>query len=141
MCEPTLPFALTKTYGPIDINLRDKLKLLFLEIFFSSHAHLYVSPSHFLPFDFPFFFPFILFFYIHGSHCSMCLPLIRVRFCPEKIYLFSVQFILNELSSSHFPTSKIFVKISSLKSLATYHAENNKNIPNVSEFDETFLGH
>ena len=71
----------------------------------------------------------------------MCPSLIRVRFFPEKFYFFSVQFILNELSSSHFLTSEIFVKISSLKSLMTYHLENRKNIPTVSEFDETFLGH
>ena len=71
----------------------------------------------------------------------MCPSLIRVRFYPETIYLFSVQFILNELSSSNFLTSEIFVKISSLESLATYHPENRKNIPNVLEFDETFLGY
>ena len=62
-------------------------------------------------------------------------------FLPRKIYFFSVQFILNELSSSHFLTSDIFVKISFLKSLATYHQENRKNNPFVSEFDETFMGH
>ena len=60
---------------------------------------------------------------------------------PRTIYLFSIQFILNELSSSHFPTSETFVKISSLESLATYHPENRKNIPTVLEFDETFLSH
>ena len=64
----------------------------------------------------------------------------RSVFIP-KIYLFLVHFILNELSSSHFLTFEIFIKISSLKSLATYHPENPKNIPLVSEFDETFLGH
>ena len=57
------------------------------------------------------------------------------------IYFFSVQFILIELSSSHFMTSEIFVKISSLKSLATYHPKNRKNISIVSEFDGTFLGY
>ena len=67
--------------------------------------------------------------------------LIRVRLCSEIIYFFSVQFSLNELSSSHFLTSEIFVKIFSLESLATYHPENRKNIPIVSEFDENFLGH
>ena len=71
----------------------------------------------------------------------MCPSLIRVRFCPKKIYLFSVQFILNELSSSQFLTFKIFVKISSLESLETYHTENRKNIPTISEFEETFLDH
>ena len=59
----------------------------------------------------------------------------------KKIIYFSVHFILNELISIHFLTSEIFVKISSLKSLMTYHPKNRKNIPFVSEFDETFLGH
>ena len=71
----------------------------------------------------------------------MCPSLIWVRFYSEIIYFFSVQFILNELSSSHFLTSKIFIKISSFESLETYHLENRKNILNVSEFDETFMGH
>ena len=92
-------------------------------------------------FFFSSFYLFIYLFWIHGSHCAMCPSLIRVCFCLETIYLFSVQFILNELSSNHFPTSEIFVKISSLESLTTYHPENYKNIPTVSEFDGTFLGH
>ena len=71
----------------------------------------------------------------------MCPSLIQVHFCPETIYFFLIQFILNELSSIYFLTFKIFAKISSLKSLATYHLENRKNIPTVSEFDKTFLGH
>ena len=45
---------------------------------------------------------------------------------PKTIYLFSIQFILNELSPSHFLTFEIFVKISSLKSLTAYHPENCK---------------
>ena len=71
----------------------------------------------------------------------MCPSLIRVRFCPETIYFFSVLFILTELSSSHFLTSEIFIKISFRESLATYDLENRKNILTVSEFNETFLGH
>ena len=71
----------------------------------------------------------------------MCASLIRVRFCNETIYLFSVQFIFNELSSSHFLTFEIFVKILSLESLANYHSETRKKILIVSEFDEIFLGH
>ena len=63
----------------------------------------------------------LLLFWIHSLYCF-----IRVRFCPETIYLFSIHFILNELSSSHFPTSEIFIKISSLKLLTTYHPENLK---------------
>ena len=72
---------------------------------------------------------------------AQCPSLIRVRFYPEIIYFFLVQFSLNELSSSHFPTSEIFEKILSLESLMIYHPENLKNIPTVSEFNETFLGH
>ena len=71
----------------------------------------------------------------------MCLSLIRVRFYPETNYFFSIQFILNELSSSHFLTSEIFVKISFLESLTTYHPAKCKNIPTVSEFDKTFIDH
>ena len=71
----------------------------------------------------------------------MCSYLIRVRLCPKQFIFFSTQVILNELSSNHFLTSEIFVKISSLESLVTYHPENHKNIPTISEFDETFMGH
>ena len=109
----------------------------------SLSSHVLPLPSHLLlPFNFSLFFIFILFFYSYYYYldtCSYCL--IQVRFYPETIYLFSVHFILNELSSSHFLTFEIFVKISSLKSLATYHPKNRKNILFVSEFDETFLGH
>ena len=58
------------------------------------------------------------YYYIHSSYCF-----IRVRFCPKIFYFFSVHFILNELSPSHFLTSEIFIKISSLKSLVIYHPE------------------
>ena len=62
------------------------------------------------------------------AHIASCIPLsFRSVSTLKKIYLFSVQFI--------------FVKILSLESLATYHLENHKNIPIVSEFDETFPGH
>ena len=63
----------------------------------------------------------IIIIWINGSYC-----LIQIRFYPEKFYFFSVQFISNKLSSSHFLTSEIFVKISSLKLLATYYPENCK---------------
>ena len=62
-------------------------------------------------------------------------------FLPQNNYLFSVQFILKELSSSHFLTSEIFVKISSLESLANYHPKTRKKIPIFLESDEIFLGH
>ena len=75
----------------------------------------------------------IIIIWIYDSYC-----LNRVHFYSKTIYFFSVQFILNERSSSHFMSSEIFVKISSLKSLMAYHLENRKNIPLVSEFDELF---
>ena len=40
-----------------------------------------------------------------------------------------------------FSDFRDFHKISSLESLVTYHPKNRKNIPTVSKFDETFLGH
>ena len=46
---------------------------------------------------------------------------------PKIIYFVLVYFILNELSSSHFLTFEIFIKISSLESLVTYHPKNRKN--------------
>ena len=68
-----------------------------------------------------FYFIIIILIWIHSSYYF-----IRVRFYPENFYFFSIHFILNELSPSHFMTSEIFVKISSLKSLATYHPKNRK---------------
>ena len=131
MRGPTLPFAPTKTYDPIFIdikeNRRKKKKISSISIL--ALPFLPKSP----PFDF--------YLFISDFFFTMCLSLIRVRFCPEEIYLFSIQFILNELRSSHFLTSEIFVKISSLESLATYHLETRKKVLIVSEFDEIFLGY
>ena len=136
-----------KTYGPISVDLREKRRKKEKNLYFSlltlSLSRLtFSSLLTFLFFFFFFrFYPFFYFFilliiiWIHGSYC-----LIQIRFCPETIYLFSVHFILNELSSSHFLIFEIFVKISSLKSSTTYHPENRKNILIVTEFDETFLG-
>ena len=111
------------------------------KIFYCPFLSLFSLLTPFLPFssflslfDFPFFFLSILFLslfffkiWIHDSHYVMCLSLIHIRFSLKIIYLFSVQFILNELSLSNFLTSKIFVKISSLESLTTYHPETCKN--------------
>ena len=137
----TFPFALMKTYGSISVDLRDKL-IFSLSLSFSSRSHTLTTVVCFL--SFVFLFDFLSFFFltwIHGSYCTMCPSLIRVRFFLEIIYLFSVKFILNELNSSNFLTFEIFVKISSLESLTTYHPENCKNIPTVSKFDENFLGY
>ena len=139
-----------KPYGSICVNLKEKQKK---KNHFSPFSLSLSSPTptlltacssffFFFLFDFPFFLFFFFFLiWIHGSHCAMCPSLIQVCFCLETIYFFSVQFILYELSSSQFPTSEIFLKISSLKSLETYHLENHKNIPIVLEIDETFLRH
>ena len=141
-------WSLTKTYGPISLHLRKKIELLSLTFFFSLLSRT-VSISSFIFFlltfnffflSFSFLFIFLFLIWIHGLHCVMCPSLIHVRFYPETIYFFPVQFILNELSSSHFLTYGIFVKISFLESLTTYHPENHKNIPTLSEFDKTFLG-
>ena len=155
MRGPTLHFTPMKTYNPISVNLINKLEILSLKKFFSLLSRtLPVCLPKCGPVYLTFLFPSLIFFsffrnsffffffliWTHGSHCAMCPSLIRVRFCPEAIYLFSVQFISTELSLSYFLTFEIFVKISSLESLATYHLENRKNILTISEFDETFLG-
>ena len=115
----TLPSVPMKTYDSISVNLKEKQRNKKNKISLSNVLHL---PSFFLLFFFYFhFYLFIILFYfyiiirIHGSYC-----LIQIHFCPEIIYFFSVQFILNELSSNNFLTFEIFIKISSLKSLTTY---------------------
>ena len=65
MRGPTLPFAPTKTYGLIAVNLREKLEFLSLEIFFFSRTPLCLFLLTFLFF-------FYHFFWIHGSNCAMC---------------------------------------------------------------------
>ena len=148
MRGPTLPFALTRTYGPISIDLIEKRKTFFFFLSLSpltlclfsrlsSPSFLYF-PSLFFFLFFSFLYLFLFLFWTHGSHCTMCPSLIQVRFYLETIYFFSVQFILTELISINFLTSEIFVKISSLKSLATYHSENHKNIPIVSDLTKLF---
>ena len=114
MRGPTLPFAPRKTYDPISVNLREKIELISLEIFLFPLTHTSPSPPlifFLLTFLFFFFFsiyPFFFNFWMHSSHCAMCPFLIRVCFFPETIYFSSIQFILNELSSSHFLTYEIF---------------------------------
>ena len=139
MCGSTLPLASTKTYGPISVDLREKRNFFYpFSLSLSSRSHSLVR-SFFLPLlTFFFFYPFISFsFFKFGymTHIASCVHLSFSSVSAPK------QFILNELSSSHFPTSEIFVKILSLESLTTYHPKNRKNIPTISEFDETFLGH
>ena len=129
----TLPSVSTKTCGPIFVDLRKKRREEKLKI--NPLTDALFLPKKWPPVFFYFFLSLfiylfiiiiiiliiILLFDIHSSYCF-----IRVPFCLEKIYLFSVHFILNELNPSHFLTSEIFVKISSLKSLTTYHPENRK---------------
>ena len=83
MRGPTLPFTSMKTYGPISVNLREKLKLLSLKSF-SLSSHLI---SHTLPSP-PFFFSFV---------CSTSIS-------PFLIFLFSylISFLIIFLFSSHF---------------------------------------
>ena len=132
MRGPTLSSTPMKTYGPISVDLKDKQrkkKFLSLSLSLSTNSldrnnGLLLFHFFFLIFVFIFFlfiYLLLLLFWIHGSYCF-----IRVRFCPETIYFFSVHFILNELSPSHFLTSEIFIKILSPKSLVTYHPENRK---------------
>ena len=146
MCRSTLPFAPTKTYGLISVDLRKKRNFFpFLSLALSSRSHTLTIAlfSFIFLFDFlsfSFFFPFF-------KNLNTWLTLRHVSiyhsspFRPQNNFFFLVQFILNEHSSSHFLTSEIFVKISSRKSLATYHPENRKKIPTISEFDQTFFGH
>ena len=120
-----------KTYCSISVDLRkkgkeEKIKNKNLSLMRS--LSLSIRTNAFLLFYFRFIFSLLLLlllllllFWIHGSYCF-----IWVRFCPETIYFFSIHFILNELSPSHFPTSEIFVKILSLKSLTAYDSENHK---------------
>ena len=135
MCGPTLFFTPIKICGPISVNLREKRRKEKIKI---SPSLSLQAPS--LP-KMPFLFYFIILLLLLLFSIIIIIIiiwiydpyyLIRVCFYPETIYFFSIQFILNELSSSHFLTSEIFVKISSLKSLTTYHPENRKNIPIVS---------
>ena len=121
-----------KSYSSISVYLREKRREEKRNIFFSlstrSLLRLFVF-FVFIPF---FFIHIIIIIWIYDAYC-----LIRVHFCSKTIYLFLVQFILNELSSSHFLTSEIFVKISSLKSLTAYHPENRKRKPLVHICDPT----
>ena len=150
MRGPTLPFAPTKTCGPISINIRDKLVLLSLKLIFSllsrtlSVLSFFFFFFTFLVFLFILFFLFFFFFYKFGYmvHIAPCVHLLFGSMStPKQFISFQFNLFLNELSSSYFMTSNIFVKISSLESLATYHPENRKNILTVSEFNKTFLGH
>ena len=75
------------------------------------------------------------------ARIAPCVHLSFGSISVSKQIFFSVQFILNELISSHFLTSEIFIKISSLETLTTFHLETRKTIPIVSKFDEIFLGH
>ena len=124
------------TYSSNSLYLKKKrfFFLLSLALSLFSRSHLLTTPVCFF-FSFLCLFDFLSFFF------TMCPSLIRVRLYPETIYLFSVQFILHELSSSHFLTSEILIKISSMESLATYHLETRKKILIILEFYEIFLGH
>ena len=59
MRGPTLPFAMTKTYGPIYVDLREKVIFFFFLSFFSRSPPLSFLPSQKWPslliFDFSYF--------------------------------------------------------------------------------------
>ena len=74
------------------------------------------------------------------AHFVPCVYLSFGSISAMKLFVyFIVQFILNVLSSSHFPTFEIFVKISSLESLATYHNVhwNREKNPNMMNDENT----
>ena len=122
-----------KTYGPIFVDLKHKQKEKKIKYFLSRLSRLCPSSPFFFSFDFILLFYFIilfllllLYYYYYYLIFIVHIALFESVFCPEKIYFFSVHFILNKLNPSHFLTSEIFVKISFLKSLTTYHPENRK---------------
>ena len=125
MRGPTLPLTPTKTHDPISVDLRVKRNFFFFSLSLSLSTYclqfvLFFFLSVFICFPFLFFlFFFFLFFYF--GHMDYIAPSVHHSFrsvsTQKKNYLFSVQFILTELSSSHFLTSEIFVKILFLESL------------------------
>ena len=102
--ESTFFFALTKTDSSISVDLREKRKKKFIFL-----SPLTLRPSPLLLFFFflltsIFFFLSFSFLFLkknfgYMTHIASCSSLIQVRFCPETIYFFPVQVILNELSS------------------------------------------
>ena len=72
MRGPTLPFAPTKTYGPISVDLRDE-KIFFFPFSLSILA----LPLWSVPFSFPFDFYLLLFFKKIGymAHIAPCVHL------------------------------------------------------------------
>ena len=106
--------------GPYPVEASSKPNHRILALPSPPSLSLTLSPHFFLSFILLLLSLSLLLFWIRSYY------FIQIPFYPETIYFLSVHFILNELSSSHFPTSEIFVKISSLKSLATYHLENRK---------------
>ena len=108
-----------KTYGPISVDLRKKRREeKYKNLPPPSLSIHVVIPLFVCPFFiFIFFLLLLLFGYI------AYITLFESVSAPNFFYFFSIQFILIELNSNHFLTFEIFVKISSLKSLATNHPE------------------
>ena len=128
MCGPTLPLTPTKTHDPISVDLREKrIFFSFLSLslspltVFNSSSFFFLIRLYLFSFSFLSFLFFFLFF-LNFGHMDHIAPCVHHSFgsisTQKKNYLFSIQFILTELSSSHFLTSEIFVKISFLESLA-----------------------
>ena len=110
-----------KTYGPISVNLIKKQGEEKIKNLFSLSRTLCFTVSCFFLFIFFFSNYYSYYYYYYLDNRFYC-P-IRVHFYPGNFYFFSVHFIVNELKSSHFLASEIFVKISPLKSLTIDHPE------------------
>ena len=96
MRGPTLPFAPTKTYGPISVDLGDKfLSLLFSFLSLSLSAHLSALPFFFSISLFLFFLFLILLFYFYFYY-----------------YYFFFSFFLLVLSFSLFPLLNTWFNVS-----------------------------
>ena len=120
---PTLSLGPTQDDHSSSVDLKEKSKFLSLHPLFSV-SYVRKAKKKWASFHFS-----LLLFQLtlSGLRRATCPLRSQVCFCPETINFFSVQFILNELSSNHFLTFEIFVKILSLESLATHYPENRKN--------------
>ena len=117
-----------KTYGLISVNLREKRreeKNKQISLTSRSNSHVRLHPLDIFRFFILFIIIIIIIILLLFDYMAHIASFESIS-SPKKFYLFSVHFILNERNSSHFLTSEIFVKISSLKSLTVYHSENRK---------------
>ena len=106
------------------MNKKNKKKILSLYALFSHMPFFFAVLFFFsfLSFIYLLFLFLLLYYYLN----TWFILFYSDPFLPRNNLFFSVHFILNELSPSHFLTFEIFVQISSLKSLVTYYSENRK---------------